>query len=321
METSNPLKSVVLRTLRTSGLLSAAARHLRRNQLVILCYHGISLRDEHLWEGGLYMPPDLFRRRMAFLHDWGANVLPLGEALQRLRNKTLPPKSVVITFDDGFHDFHLHALPEMQKYNFPSTLYLTTWYTKHQLPVFSLMVKYLMWKSGWAEYASTAAREQAVARYVEQVDSEYLTAEQSDKVARCLAETIGLDYDSILADRLFQLMTPADAAAAARAGVDIQLHTHRHRTPHDRNLFLRELRDNAQVVREITGRDPKHFCYPSGATSPQFLPWLREFGIESATTCKHGLVTRDSDPLLIPRYLDGCAVTELDFESWLSGIR
>ncbi len=321
MGIGNPLKSVVLRGLRSTGALSAATRYLRRNQLVILCYHGVSLRDEHLWEGGLYMPAELFRQRMAFLHDWGANVLPLSEALVRVKNKTLPPKSVVITFDDGFHDFYLHAMPAMAKYNFPSTLYLTTWYMKYQLPVFSLMVKYLMWKSGWAEYATSAAREQAVARYVQQVDSEYLTAEQCDKVARCLAETIGLDYDSILADRLFQLMTPAESKVAAQAGVDIQLHTHRHRTPHDRNLFLRELRDNALEVREITGRDPKHFCYPSGVTAPEFLPWLREFGIESATTCEHGLVSRHADPLLLPRYLDGCAVTELDFESWLSGIR
>ncbi len=318
---SNTLKQAVLKALRATGVFAASTRFRRRDKLVILCYHGISLRDEHLWEGGLYMPIELFRQRMAFLHAWGANVLPLSEAVVRLRENTLPPKSVVITFDDGFYDFYLKALPAMREFDFPSTLYLTTWYTKHKLPVFTLMVKYLLWKSGKPEFADPEAREHAVARYAEQADSEHLTPEQCDQVSRQLAERIGIDYDSILEDRLFQLMTPEEAAVAAKSKVDIQLHTHRHRTPHDRDLFVREIHDNAKFVEAITGLAPQHFCYPSGVTSPEFLPWLRQCGIQSATTCEHGVATRDDDPLLLPRYLDGCAVTELDFESWLSGVR
>jgi len=302
-------------------MFSALTHLRRRDKLVILCYHGISLRDEHLWEGGLYMPVELFRERLAFLKKWGANVLPLGEALVRLAEGTLPPKSVVITFDDGFYDFYLHAMPALKDFNFPCTLYLTTWYTRHRLPVFTLMIKYLLWKSGQPEFADSDAREHAVARYSEQADAEGLSPELRDRVARQLAERIGLDYDAMLEERMFQLITPENAVEAARAGIDIQLHTHRHRTPHDRDLFRREIADNAKFVQEITGREPKHFCYPSGVTSEEFLPWLRECGVESATTCEHGMATRSDDPLLLPRYLDGCAVSELDFESWLCGIR
>ncbi len=318
---SNSLKKAVLQTLRATGVFSVSTYLRRRDKLVILCYHGISLRDEHLWEGGLYMPVDLFWQRLAFLKKWGANVLPLAEAIKRLHNGTLPPKSVVITFDDGFYDFYLHVLPALRHFNFPCTLYLTTWYTRYRLPVFTLMMKYLLWKSGKPEFADRDAREHAVARYAEQADSEGLSPELRDRVARELAERIGMDYDSMLDERLFQLMTPEDAAEAARSGVDIQLHTHRHRTPHDKALFVREIRDNAKFVEEITGKLPDHFCYPSGVTSEEFLPWLRECGVQSATTCEHGMATRGDDVLLLPRYLDGCAVSELDFESWLSGIR
>jgi peptidoglycan/xylan/chitin deacetylase (PgdA/CDA1 family) len=315
------VKRVVLQTLRATGAFAASTHLLRRNKLVILCYHGISLRDEHLWEGGLYMPADLFRERLAFLKRWGANVLPLGAALRHLREGTLPPKSVVITFDDGFYDFYLHAYPALREYNLPSTLYLTTWYTRHRLPVFPLMIKYLLWKSGQPEFATNEAREQAVARYSEQADAEGLSPELRDNIARRLAEKVGVDYDGMLKDRMFQLVTPEEATEMSRNGVDIELHTHRHRTPHDRELFLREIRDNAKLVMELTGHEPKHFCYPSGVTSSEFLPWLRESGMASATTCDQGLAGRDNDPLLLPRYLDGCAVSELDFESWLSGIR
>jgi peptidoglycan/xylan/chitin deacetylase (PgdA/CDA1 family) len=99
------------------------------------------------------------------------------------------------------------------------------------------------------------------------------------------------------------------------------LHTHRHRTPANRDLFLREIRDNARRIHELTGRTPEHFCYPSGVTSPQFLPWLRECGVRSATTCSQALAKASDEPLMLPRFLDASGVDDLDFESWLSGIR
>jgi peptidoglycan/xylan/chitin deacetylase (PgdA/CDA1 family) len=106
----------------------------------------------------------------------------------------------------------------------------------------------------------------------------------------------------------------------AESGVDFQLHTHRHRTPLDEELFRREIRDNrAHIALAITG-EKKHFCYPSGAYRPEFLPWLASEGIVSATTCDTGLATRHSDPLLLPRLIDTSRRSDLDFEGWVSGV-
>jgi hypothetical protein len=82
-----------------------------------------------------------------------------------------------------------------------------------------------------------------------------------------------------------------------------------------------EIQDYARRIEEITGHAPRHFCYPSGVTEPEFLPWLREYGILSATTCEQGLASASSDLLMLPRFLDGAGVERIDFESWLSGIR
>ncbi len=277
------LKHAALQTLRSTGMFAAAARVRRKNTLVILCYHGISLRDEHEWEGGLYITPGRFRQALQWLRDWDANVLPLQEGLARLRADSLPPRSVVITFDDGFYDFYRHAWPVLSEFGYPSTLYLTTHYTRYRLPIFNLAVNYMLWKGGMPGEARAAE----VQRHMDRAALENLDTEGRDVVARQLAGSLGIDYDGILQDRLFQIMTADEVAAVARGGVDVQLHTHRHRTPDDRDLFVREIVDNARRIAEITGRKPSHFCYPSGVTSPAFLPGLGECGIERATTCTY----------------------------------
>jgi peptidoglycan/xylan/chitin deacetylase (PgdA/CDA1 family) len=314
-------KLAALRQLRSAGVFSAVSRLRRRNTLLILCYHGISLSDEHEWEGGLYITPALFRRRLEALRNLNTNVLPLAEGLERLQAGTLPPRSVVITFDDGFYDFYRHAVPALSEFGFPCTVYLTTYYCDYKLPIFNLMVSYLLWKSGQPEKSSGPGRAREVERLMQQAEREHLDTIGKNRMAESLAASLGVDYRPLLDCRLFQIMSPDEVAQAARQGIDVQLHTHRHRTPEDRELFVREIRDNARRIENFSGRIPDHFCYPSGVTSPRFLPWLKECGVRSATTCNYGLAKAGCDPLMLPRFLDSSSVDDIDFESWLSGIR
>jgi hypothetical protein len=67
-------------------------------------------------------------------------------------------------------------------------------------------------------------------------------------------------------------------------------------------------------------RAPKHFCYPSGYWRPEFLPWLKEAGVRSATTGEPGIAERAADPLLLPRVMDSEWVSTIEFEGWLTGL-
>jgi peptidoglycan/xylan/chitin deacetylase (PgdA/CDA1 family) len=103
--------------------------------------------------------------------------------------------------------------------------------------------------------------------------------------------------------------------------VNVELHTHRHRVPLDHALFVREIEDNRRRIREVAprGAGAVHFCYPSGVYDRRFLPWLRETGVRSATTCVPGLSSAASDPLLLPRFVDTSLQSPLGFEGWASG--
>jgi peptidoglycan/xylan/chitin deacetylase (PgdA/CDA1 family) len=329
------LKGVGLATLRSTGVFSLLANSHRRNsRLLILCYHGVSLRDEHEWSPDLYVTPDLLRRRFQLLKDYAANVLPLGEALDRLQTGALPPRSVVLTFDDGFYDFRVHALPALQGFGFPCTLYLTTHYCYRRLPIFRLIVRYLLWKSrkervdltgfgplGPVSVGTEPERLNVASTMLEWVISAGMSTAAQDEVARRLAQLLRLDYDDLLRARVLQILSPEEVTGISRAGVEVELHTHRHRTPRNRDLFLREVRDNTASIMEFTGRRPAHFCYPSGDYASAFVPWLKELGVRSATTCELGLAAPGADPFRLPRVLDDNSIASIDLESYLCGLR
>lgn len=329
------LKLTALRLLRGGGVFElVAGSRWRRQRLLILCYHGTSLDDEHLWRRALYITPETLRERLASLKRGRYAVLPLGEALERLQAQTLPARSVVLTFDDGTYDFYSQALPLLQEFRFPATVYLTTYYALCERPVFNLICSYMLWKrrgqvmadarelglEGSLDLRSEAGRHSVVRSLIDLTDRENMTGVQKDDLAGRLAGFLGIDYAALKAKRILQIMNANEVRETARRGIDIQLHTHRHRTPEDEALFSREIRDNQAQILALASSRAVHFCYPGGVYRPQFLPWLQAEQIVSATTCDAGLCTRQSESLLLPRFVDSQTRTQVEFESWTAGI-
>jgi len=329
------LKQLTLKGLKASrGFSIARKSRWRKERLLILGYHGVSLDDEHQWDPALYLNPDYFRERLQLLKEWGCVVLPLAEALRRLAANDLPPMGVSLTFDDGTYDFYERAYPILKDFNFPVTLYLTTFYSLYNRPVFDSIIYYLLWKGRSAtlhckEFTgrdevinlSSASDRAKVGGEIEKFAlRNRLTAEEKDELAEKLAGVLRVDYDALLSKRILHIMKPAEVNQLAADGVDIQLHTHRHRTPRDYNLFRREIEDNRNTIRTVAGRCAQHFCYPSGDYHADFFPWLKELDVASATTCDPGLASRTSHQLLLPRLMDSSFLSPIEFEGWLTGV-
>jgi peptidoglycan/xylan/chitin deacetylase (PgdA/CDA1 family) len=339
-ETVGPdvLKRLKLGLLRSAEALGGGRLLLnsgwRKQRLLILCYHGVSLGDEHLWNPQLYMSAEFFRRRLEILRSRKCAVLPLNQALERLRSATLPERSVAITFDDGLSDFLRRALPELNRFGFPATLYLTTYYSRFQRPVFDVMLSYLLWKGRGGELAvaeiardrlalDDAGRAFGWAALQSYVRSKGFSAVQKDALLASLAARLHIDYEELRRERILHLLTEEEVIRVTAAGIDVQLHTHRHRTPRDRDLFLKELEDNRAAIEKMlpdAKGSLRHFCYPSGDYFPEALPWLTRAGICSAVTCEPGLATRDNPPLLLPRLVDHMGLSEIEFGAWISGV-
>lgn len=328
-------KLAALGLLRSAGVFEIVANSKwRRERLLILCYHGVSLEDEHQWRPPLYMQAELLERRLETLRAMRCSVLPLGEALTRLRQRDLPPRSVAITFDDGTYDFYKQAYPLLKKHQFPVTVYQTTYYTDHEMPIFNLTCSYLLWKRRGEQLDSARelglsepmdlrtelGRHQVVRGLIDLSERENLTSQQKNELVRRLAGILGIDYAAFSATRILQLMNAHEVSEVGKNGVDVQLHSHRHRTPEDEVLFRREVSENRERIRILTGKQASHFCYPSGVYRPEFPGWLEKENVISATTCDAGLADRHANPFLLPRFVDTSGRSPIEFESWLSGV-
>jgi peptidoglycan/xylan/chitin deacetylase (PgdA/CDA1 family) len=329
------VKRASLRTLKSAGVFDRVRESKwRRERLLILCYHCTSIADEHQWRPGLFMSPQQLEQRLDMLASGPYHVLPLHEALQRLRSKDLPRASVVLTFDDGTADFYSQVYPMLKNRGLPATVYQTTYHSDFQKPIFNLVCSYMLWKCGGKilqaghelglsepmDLRTEASRHEIVVKLVARTTQQNLTGREKNEVAIHLANILGLDYASLVSKRVLQLMTPNEVSELAKAGIDFQLHTHRHRTPNDATLFKKEIRDNRTRLQEITGKAANHFCYPSGVHNPDFLPWLREEEVLSATTCDIRLATAQDEALLLPRFVDTTGRSNIEYESWLSGV-
>jgi peptidoglycan/xylan/chitin deacetylase (PgdA/CDA1 family) len=329
------IRDSLLRALKASGALEKARdSRWRRRRLLILCYHGVALDEENGWRPALFISAARLRERFEILKQGGYNVLPLGEALERMRRNDLPPRSVVLTFDDGTYDFYKLTYPLLREFSFPATVYQTTYYCSRPIPVYSLICSYMLWKKrGTVLKPSPSigidrelsldrpeARQDALNRILAFAEQEHLSTAQKNTLAAAVASQLGVDYADLLRQRVLQLMSPEEIAELAAGGINFELHTHRHRTPRERALFSKEIQDNRSALEAITKTRTSHFCYPSGDYDLIFLPWLAELGVVSATTCEPGMVSSRSRPLLLNRFVDTTGKTALEFESWLAGV-
>jgi peptidoglycan/xylan/chitin deacetylase (PgdA/CDA1 family) len=95
---------------------------LNGNRLTILMYHSIANNpsDPNAVSRGS------FSAQMQYLADHHWKVVSLEEGMQRLQNGLGLRKFAVITFDDGYIDFLTTALPILQQFSYPATMFVPT---------------------------------------------------------------------------------------------------------------------------------------------------------------------------------------------------
>ena len=88
----------------------------------ILLYHHIGIpQNESLY----YISPFEFERQMYLLREWGYQTISVELLVRAIKEGAeLPPKPIILTFDDGSETVFTNALPILQKYGFTGNAYI-----------------------------------------------------------------------------------------------------------------------------------------------------------------------------------------------------
>lgn len=118
---------------KTAGYLSAFMAQLpyvrMGDSLGILLYHEVAPVISGIPASSLKVTPERFRQQIEGLLDRGYVIRPLREVLRNRALGLLPsPRTVVLTFDDGFASVYAYAWPVLKELKAPATLFLTTAY-------------------------------------------------------------------------------------------------------------------------------------------------------------------------------------------------
>jgi len=280
----------------------------RPGQLAVLTYHRVDWPDArpYLSPAQLSATPDAFDRQMTYLAQRG-NVVSVGEVLAAIRDgHMLPPRAVLVTFDDAYEDFSEHAWPVLRRLGLPVTLFVPTAFPDHPERGFWWDRLYNALRCspdpqvttpiGSLPVSDPAARRSTFKQLRNHVKS--LPHEEAMAWVKtfCAALSAEPAPSPVLGwDALRQL---------AAEGVTLGAHTRTH--PLVNRISIEQARFEASASRDdlaqALGSALPIFAYPSGGFDQRVVDGLAEDGFELAFTTVRGLNDlRCADPLRLRR--------------------
>lgn len=311
--------------------LTAMARARNRDNLLVVCYHGVVTAPTSN-DDWLLLPLHEFERQIEHLSRHYC-LLPLDDGLRRLRNGDLNAPTACITFDDGYANNFTTALPVLRRYGAPATVYLVTGLIGTDRRLWTTRVEYAIVDSDVMEIRigdpgidgalgiSPAERRKSARRI-----KEHLKRADDERRLELLEAIFDLVGESDRNLDHHRLLTRGELEAFDADGtVSFGAHTHTH--PILSRLSDSRVQDEiARSVREV--QQLRHvsstFAYPNGHPEDydrRARRTLAALGVRAGVTTveRHG--RRRDGPYDVPRFVVG---GDMDFETFVfvvSGLR
>ena len=285
------LRSFVSRSLVTSGLTRLGRRWRDHRGSLILYGHRVSDDNEGFLEG---LPPHWFREQLAYLTRH-YEVIPLSTLVACIEEgRPPPPRSVALTFDDGFRDNVEAALPVLEAFNVTATVFLVTGsLSDGQLP-WSQRLGFLFQRTEVAEVQHDLlgplpiplADEAQRRRAYQHVKSALVPLPYGprDAVIEQFGHRLGVEAP------LNRMMTWQHAREALAAGHEMGAHTYSHallaRVPPSEARW--EMERSRLDLQEHLGLRHPSFCFPAGSNTPELRKLAYELGFRSAFAPSRG---------------------------------
>jgi peptidoglycan/xylan/chitin deacetylase (PgdA/CDA1 family) len=284
-----------------------ASRGGRDGRLSILIFHRVLREADPLFPGEPFASQ--FEALVKHLRS-RFRILRLSDAVRSLRNDTLPPAALSITFDDGYADNVDVAAPILLKHDVPATVFIATGYLDGGCMFNDRVIEAvratrrdeLLLEHGLGTHrvATLADRRATIDRVLARV--KYRPFEEREALAEHVLQRAGVPAPERL------MMTRDDARSLVDLGLEIGAHSVKHPilarlAPCEARY---EIQTSKRVLEDITGRPITLFAYPNGKPGEDYtgehVGMVEEAGFEAAVTTAWGAASANSDRFQLPRF-------------------
>lgn len=282
------------------------ARGIATPALLIVSYHRVLSVPDPLLPG----EPDVqqFCRQLDWLQGC-FHILTVKEAVRRRRTGALSPRSLCITFDDGYANNAEIAVPELARRGIAATFFVASGYTRGLNMWNDQVIEAVRRAPDGFDLAELGLRACVLGDDQSRIVAIGLLlaafkyrppAERARCVAR-LCEATQMSAPGPL------MMNESQVRAVADAGMEVGAHTVSHPilTSLPEDEARREIVHGKGQLEDMIGRPVVSFAYPNGRPKTDYrrthVDMVRAAGYESAVSTAWGSVRADSDVLQLPR--------------------
>lgn len=255
---------------------------------IVCMYHSITEKAVRDWGPWKYaVTPAEFQDQIGWLTR-NTTVVSIDDLVTYLSgNGSLPKNAAVITFDDGYQDYVEQAVPVLEEFDVPATVYVSTQLMADQVAPYEFSL------------AETLHQLETVEIEFDGESMEYdLSGEDDTKRAyselRRLVKSAAVDTRRSLIEQIgpadvdeYNIVTPEMVEQlGTNPLVTVGSHGHEHRPLGElSNEFVKtNIERSTQILSDIVGKSIDHFSFSYGSTSPFALRTVERLGYRSGVT-------------------------------------
>lgn len=293
-----------------SGLSRAAARwHAGRG--AIYMFHSVMPDPSAHIATDLRTSTSFLDRLLSHLRRSGIDILAIDDLRERLASADTR-RFVIFTFDDGYADNLIHALPVFERHNAPLAIYIASGMVTRRLSCWWLALERLFLENSAIEIVAMGER-WVLSGFADRARAynqarDWVSCDVRTR-APLLAPTFaryGLSMSDIASDAGLSLDHVRTLARHSLVTIGGHTETHPELAQLSEPEARQEILKNKRFLERIARRPVEHFSYPYGgprACSAREGRLAREAGYKTAVTTQHGCVfdRHLEDLYLLPR--------------------
>ncbi|NDK54533.1 polysaccharide deacetylase family protein [Pontibacter fetidus] len=310
-------------------------RNIFAPRALVLLYHRVAAPVSDVWNCAV--TPENFEQHLQLLKkNW--QVVPLQTLVASLKRKTIPNKTIAITFDDGYADNYQVAKPLLEKYDLPATFFISSghigqptefWWDEleHLLLHTDMRTGRISLPIDGRPYEVDLGNETRLNNELRALHSTW-KAESSQPVSvrsklylqlyfllkplnysqqKHIIQQIRQAADTEMKERAaYRTITLAELQEMTTTGIlDIGLHTANHLAlaSHPAHAQHKNIHDNQLYLAQALAKKVNMLAYPYGNYNSDTLAVVSELGLEAAFTTEAKPVRNNSHTYKLGRFL------------------